>query len=133
MNPVEDMIIEGRRLKQFRLFCNCSREVFAKTLELQQGSYSNLENGRRSLTYHSLKVLVFKFSLNPIWFITGEGDLIFEKDKPLKKSEDQDIKYELQNENQELKQYIDSLEKNVQVSQWLIEAYEKKSSSNITT
>ena len=126
---------EASRLKQFRKACQLSQIDMAKKLGLKQGSYSNLESGRRTITYSCLKILVKNLGLNPYWYITGKGtawvknteDRVSNIIKSVDVKAHQQIVSKLVDEKKELERYIDSLEQNVEMSKRLISLYESNS------
>lgn len=66
---------ETERLKIFRKSLNLTQIQFCKTLGLQQGSYSDIERGKSFPTFKTIKDLIQKHQLNPLWLFTGLGDM----------------------------------------------------------
>ena len=77
------------RLKTFRIEeLEISQKDMAKALDLQQGSYSDIERGKVGVN-GILTKLIKTFQINPIWLVDGYGrrkiediNLLFEEDKP---------------------------------------------------
>jgi len=62
------------RLRGVRKEAGVSQLEFAKSLGLQQGSYSGLETGaKKTLSGAVRELLQLQFGINPTWLETGEG------------------------------------------------------------
>lgn len=48
---------------------------FAKAVGLKQAAYAAIEGGRNTLTDRNRNVILSTFSVNPVWFATGEGKM----------------------------------------------------------
>ncbi|GEM_PF-2392974 len=76
------------RLRLFRIEeLDISQKEMAKTLDIQQGSYSDIERGRVGVN-GILTKLIKTFRMNPIWLVEGFGkrkiedvDLLFQEDE----------------------------------------------------
>lgn len=66
---------ENQRLKEFRKSLNLTQSELTDRLGIAQGSYSDVERGRKSISFHLLKKLVEIYDLNPDWIITGDGNM----------------------------------------------------------
>lgn len=71
---------EAIRLKKFRNAVGLKQEDFALPLGLLQGSYSDVERGKTSLTVSIIQRLISKYKLNPYWLFIGEGPMFLEGD-----------------------------------------------------
>lgn len=71
----------NHRLKFFREHLNLSQGDFAIALNMQQGSYSDVERGKASVTYDLMSKIISIYRLNPTWFYTGEGEMLIEEKK----------------------------------------------------
>ena len=69
------METENTRLKNFRTHLNMQQGEFCQHLGIKQGSYSDIERGRNSISYQVLKKCMEKFDLNPNWLLTGMGEM----------------------------------------------------------
>lgn len=64
---------ENQRLKEFRISKQINQGKFSKSLGLKQGSYSDIERGRNSLSYPIIKKLIEVYNINPNWLFLGIG------------------------------------------------------------
>lgn len=71
-----------QRLKELRKTKELSQLDMAELLELSQGQYSAIENGRASITYRHLQILREQLDVDPLWVMTGERMmLLMDKNK----------------------------------------------------
>ncbi|MFW5762245.1 MAG: helix-turn-helix domain-containing protein [Cyclobacteriaceae bacterium] len=96
---------EYHRLKKFRKSLKLSQKDFANKLNLQQGSYGDIERGKVGISSTVLKMLITQFYISPVWLYTGKGRMYL----PDEKSEELKIKYL----KQQYKEKIACLQKNV--------------------
>lgn len=82
---------ENQRLKFLRLHLKISQGEFAKSVGLQQGSYSDVEREKSTLSYSLLKNIATIYNVNADWIITGEGEML--KDQPKKPGNDDNAAY----------------------------------------
>jgi transcriptional regulator with XRE-family HTH domain len=68
-----------QRLKMVRKLLNYNQKDFAELLDIQQGSYSDIERGRIAISYNILKKLASNFIIDPMWIMTGQGDKFISK------------------------------------------------------
>ena len=66
---------ENQRLKIFRECLKISQMDFANSLELKQGSYSDVERGKASVSRDIIIKLISIYRLNATWFYTGVGEM----------------------------------------------------------
>ena len=71
---------ENIRLKKFRNFLKLNQKEFCEPLNLQQGSYSDIERGRSHITFSLLKKMMKRYGLNPLWLLTGKGQMFLPQD-----------------------------------------------------
>jgi len=71
---------ENIRLRKFRNFLKHNQKEFCEPMGLQQGSYSDIERGRSQITFNLLKKMMKKFGLNPLWLLTGKGQMFLPQD-----------------------------------------------------
>lgn len=69
------------RLKDLRKNLEMSQEAFAKELGLTKNYISLVENGNRSLSDQSVKVLCSLFNVNEEWLRTGNGEMFVPETK----------------------------------------------------
>lgn len=69
------------RLKDLRKNLGISQEKFAKELGLTKNYISLVENGNRSLSDQSIKVLCSLFNVNEEWLRTGNGEMFIPETK----------------------------------------------------
>lgn len=67
--------MEIERLKDFRKSFSLNQTEFCKPLGLLQGSYSDIERGKSSITFKMVKELIKVYDLNPLWLFTGKGGM----------------------------------------------------------
>jgi len=119
---------EYHRLKEIRKSLNLSQKEFAEKLNIQQGSYGDIERGKVGISSSVLKILITKFYINPIWLYTGEGKLYL----PDKRSEDLKINYLKQKYEEEisvLQKNIKSYKKTITIQQKYITLLKRKKSN----
>lgn len=121
---------ESKRLKLLRKHLNINQVEMCLHLGLQQGSYSDIERGKNSLTTKHLKILVQKFKLNPIWFLLGEENMFIDEKKEVieiseQQTSNEDLK-DLTHKNQKLLLQVHSLERENKTLQKLVELLEKQ-------
>ena len=107
----------GDRLRKFRKEeLNLRQGAMAESLDLKQGSYSDIERGKAGISGIIVK-LIMKYRINPIWLLEGIG--IRRMNEPTlmllctEISEDQEIRKSTSADLSTLKLYniIDSLQK----------------------
>ncbi len=100
----------NQRLKEFRKDLNLNQEEMANSLDLKQGSYSDIERGKVGVSGIITKLMKL-YRINPIWLIEGKGEKIIENDEPYI-TENGDINEEYDRPDIEFKRKIfDSLDK----------------------
>lgn len=67
---------ENERLKLLRYSTKLSQGDFADRVGLKQGSYSDVERGKASISPALLRALVEKFNADANWLLTGEGTMV---------------------------------------------------------
>ena len=96
---------QGDRLRIVRKQNKLTQKEFAESIGLLQSSYTNIENGVRSMTNQTMKLVCQNYNINEKWLLTGEGEQI---DNAPKKSllekikNEYDFKTELQCKAMEL-------------------------------
>ncbi|HPF92300.1 MAG TPA: helix-turn-helix transcriptional regulator [Tenuifilaceae bacterium] len=66
---------ENERLKEIRTKLGLTQRMFSESLEIKQGSYSDVERGKAGVSALLLKNLIRKYRVNPLWLCEGEGDM----------------------------------------------------------
>lgn len=71
----------SERLKQIRDYFNLNQNDFAESLGLKQGSYSDIERGRRKgLSQAIIEGIAKSYNqINIDWLLTGEGEMLKKK------------------------------------------------------
>ena len=69
----------NERIRELREFLGKSQEDFAQSLELSRNYISLVENGQRTMSSHTIKVLCTLYDVNENWLRTGEGMMFVEK------------------------------------------------------
>lgn len=75
--------LENKRLKILRQKLKMAQGDFAQRLNMKQGSYSDIERGRVDMSAHVIKKLIMTFNVNPIWLLTGKGDMFLQSTDPI--------------------------------------------------
>lgn len=88
------METENTRLKNFRTHLNIQQGEFCQKLGIKQGSYSDIERGRNSVSFQVLKKCIEEFNLNPNWLMTGIGSMFL--DEEIQKAEEYNKKEHLE-------------------------------------
>lgn len=63
------------RLRILRKSLNMTQLQFASVIGVKQAAYAAIEGGRNTLTERNKKIILDAFSVNPIWFETGKGEI----------------------------------------------------------
>lgn len=69
---------EAQRLRQVRKALGISQQQIAYTLGLKQGSYSDVERGKASISASLMKRLMECYRVNPTFLLTGSGPLFLQ-------------------------------------------------------
>lgn len=69
-----------RRISQVRQHLELSQEKMAERLGVSLRGYANYERGERAIPIDLLRALYDKYSVDPIWLLTGEGAMILDRD-----------------------------------------------------
>jgi transcriptional regulator with XRE-family HTH domain len=64
----------NERLKAIRLELGMKQGEFAKRITLKQGTYSDIENGKKNLTERNIKIICTEFGVNENWIKYGIGE-----------------------------------------------------------
>ncbi|MCO4882883.1 helix-turn-helix domain-containing protein [Paraburkholderia caribensis] len=59
---------------------NCLRKKIARQLGLSLRAYANYERGERAVPVELLRALYEQFSIDPAWLLTGDGNMILDRD-----------------------------------------------------
>ncbi|MDR1466665.1 MAG: helix-turn-helix domain-containing protein [Treponema sp.] len=64
------------RLKQLRKELGLTQSDFASRLDMAQNSYSQIENGRATLTDKNITLVCLRYGISEHWLRTGEGEMM---------------------------------------------------------
>ena len=64
------------RLKEIRLKFNKTQNEMAEIIGISLSTYTGLEKGKATLTERNKMMIIDKLNVNPIWFETGEGEML---------------------------------------------------------
>lgn len=121
--------MEVDRLRQFRKSLHLNQSDFCKPLGLLQGSYSDIERGKSSITFRMVKDMIRVYDLNPNWLFLGEGNRVLsdtsDATPPVASSATPDVTSSHSRENALLQQQIKSLEGENEALKKLVKMYEK--------
>lgn len=71
---------ENERLKTIRQHFKLTQKEFSMTLDIKQGSYSDVERGKAGISAILLKNLIKKYGISPLWLCEGAGNMFIEVD-----------------------------------------------------
>lgn len=69
-----------QRVAQVREHLELSQEKMARQLGLSLRAYANYERGERAVPVELLRALYEQFSADPVWLLTGDGNMILDRD-----------------------------------------------------
>jgi transcriptional regulator with XRE-family HTH domain len=72
---------ENSRLKLVRQTIGLTQKQFAESLEIKQGSYSDVERGKAGISALLLRNLIKRYQVNPLWLCDGEGSMFIGESK----------------------------------------------------
>ena len=64
------------RLKEIRLKFNKTQNEMAEIIGISRSTYTGIEKGKATLTERNKMLIIDKLNVNPIWFETGEGEML---------------------------------------------------------
>jgi transcriptional regulator with XRE-family HTH domain len=64
----------GDRLKRLCKEIGLNQAEFAKRITLKQGTYCDIENGKKNLTERNIKIICTEFGINENWLKYGTGE-----------------------------------------------------------
>lgn len=64
------------RLKEIRLKFNKTQNEMAEIIGISRSTYTGIEKGKSTLTERNKMLIIDKLNINPIWFETGEGEML---------------------------------------------------------
>ena len=64
------------RLKEIRLKFNKTQNEMAEIIGISRSTYTGIEKGKATLTESNKMLIIDKLTVNPIWFETGEGEML---------------------------------------------------------
>lgn len=65
----------GDRVRQLRKHFKLTQEAFSETIGMSAGNVSKIEKNEVSITNSFLNAIKIRFSCNPEWIKTGEGEM----------------------------------------------------------
>ena len=69
----------GNRIKKYRKLKGFKTKEFAKIIGISQGGLSGLETGKSKPSADTLSSIVQHTNINPVWLLTGKGEMIHEE------------------------------------------------------
>jgi transcriptional regulator with XRE-family HTH domain len=91
----------GSRLKIIRQNLNMTQKEFAEKLGFKWYKIKDMESNKQKTTYEIAKSIEKKFSINPDWLLTGEGEMY--KKESAKNTNQEFTKIENNNINDSIK------------------------------
>jgi len=90
----KEEVIRGGRLKEIREKLGLSQEDFADVLQISRGHLSQIENGKRNISYSIISLLSEKLPVvNLNWLIIGSGKMFFSKSEKQYVSEPENVTF----------------------------------------
>ncbi|MCR4467890.1 helix-turn-helix domain-containing protein [Burkholderia sp. SCN-KJ] len=80
MSSTADPGAYHQRVAQVREHLKLSQDKMARQLGLSLRAYANYERGERTIPVELLRALYERFSVDPIWLLTGDGHMILDRD-----------------------------------------------------
>ncbi|PQV44160.1 helix-turn-helix domain-containing protein [Paraburkholderia sp. BL21I4N1] len=80
MSSITDHVDYHQRVAQVRGHFDLSQDKMARQLGLSLRAYANYERGERAIPVELLRTLYGQFSVDPVWLLTGDGNMILERD-----------------------------------------------------
>ena len=71
---------ENERIKQLRKHLGYTQRFFSSSLDIKQGSYSDVERGKAGISAVLLKNLIKRYRVNPLWLCEGEGGMFIDEE-----------------------------------------------------
>lgn len=71
---------QNERVKEVRKTLGLTLEKFGDRLGIKKAAVSKIEKGENSLTDANIKAICREFSVDYMWFTTGEGEMFVETD-----------------------------------------------------
>lgn len=119
----------ANRLKLFLESLKLTGRDFAASIGMSQGAISNILNGKRAITIELVDTISFRHSeINPGWLLFGQGTMFnseqqnrlveensppYSKPRPIALQDLAEIILSIQEENKELRQRLEALERKV--------------------
>ncbi|MEM5455774.1 helix-turn-helix transcriptional regulator [Paraburkholderia phytofirmans] len=80
MSSTTDHEDSHQRVAQVREHLGLSQEKMARQLGLSLRAYANYERGERAIPIELLRGLYERFSVDPVWLMSGDGNMILDRD-----------------------------------------------------
>lgn len=79
-NVYQPSMTENERIKQLRKHLGYTQRFFSSSLDIKQGSYSDVERGKAGISAILLKNLIKRYRVNPLWLCEGEGGMFIDEE-----------------------------------------------------
>ncbi|MGF6875779.1 helix-turn-helix domain-containing protein [Paraburkholderia steynii] len=80
MSSTTDHEDSHQRVAQVREHLGLSQDKMARQLGLSLRAYANYERGERAIPIELLRGLYERFSVDPVWLMSGDGNMILDRD-----------------------------------------------------
>ncbi|APA89017.1 helix-turn-helix domain-containing protein [Paraburkholderia sprentiae WSM5005] len=80
MSSTTDHEDSHQRVAQVREHFGLSQDKMARQLGLSLRAYANYERGERAIPIELLRGLYEQFSVDPVWLLSGDGNMILDRD-----------------------------------------------------
>lgn len=120
MSESEKKYIElSERFTLFFKEVKLTQEEFAKKLGVSRSNISSWQGAKHGISSAAIKAMEHEFKLNPLWLLTGEGEMFKNESTILdeKESEEFHLVNVYLHQNQDVFQFIQNLKKEPRKSQ----------------
>ncbi|HRO08601.1 MAG TPA: S24 family peptidase [Saprospiraceae bacterium] len=81
---IDNSLEIGVRLNIIRKYLNLSQKSMSDVLDIPQSSLSEMEKGRKNVSYNTLMSIISNYSnINIDWLLTGRGDMMYNIDQDI--------------------------------------------------
>lgn len=108
---------EHERLKLLQKTLGFTQVELSQSLDIKQGSYSDVERGKAGISAMLMKVLLRKYNVNPLWLCEGAGSMFVDDKEPsgqfLESTNNSELnsKVKVTGTSNDIDKYIDHAEK----------------------
>jgi len=103
----------AQRFSVFFKAVNLTQEEFADKVGVARSNVSSWQSGKHGISSSSIRVMEHEFKLNPIWLLTGEGEMFKHESTLLNEKENEEFFHVTRylHQNRETFEFIQNLQK----------------------